>query len=574
MAYYKTDLNDVFFNLFDVLKVQDSDFGLEEDDMKGIVYEFDKFVDKEIFPTREESDAIGVKLENGKVTCPSNLQSMHKNFHQNGWFAIGFPEEVGGTPVPEALSAACVSISTGANAAWMMYPGLTRSALNVIRLKGSDSYRDIICQKMITGEWGGTMCLTESGAGSDVGALKTTATPNDDGSFNIKGVKIFISSGDNDLYDNMVHLVLARTPEGSEGTKGISLFMVPKFHFSEDGTLGDRNDVVCTKIEEKMGIHASATCELTFGQNAECKGWLIGQEFEGMANMFIMMNEARLYVGVQGEAQGNLAYMMAENYARERAQFGQRLIDMPDVKRMLLRMRAKARGMRSIITYTANLFDKEHTDPEAAALIGLLIPICKAYCSDEGFNIASEAVQVHGGYGFCSEYGVEQFIRDTKIAQIYEGTNGIQAIDLVMRKILKDGGKTLQKLTGEMLAFANDLDGDNWSKQKSLFMKVMGSAQPIVESFSRKAKEGKMDQILQHCTDFLHFASVVVVAWRLGVAATIAEEKLPNAQGDEKAFLESKIVDFKIYCQHFLSHNLSIAKTLTELEEDLASIEI
>lgn len=574
MAYYKTDLNDIFFNLFDVLKVQENAQGLGEDDIKGIIYEFDKFVENEIFPTREESDHVGVKLENGKVTCAPILKSCHDNYHANGWFAIGFPEEVGGTPVPEALSATCVSISTGANAAWMMYPGLTRSALNVIRMKGLDLYREVVCQKMITGEWGGTMCLTEPGAGSDVGALKTTATPNADGSFNIKGVKIFISSGDNDLYQNMVHLVLARTPGGSEGTKGISLFMVPKFHFDATGNLGDRNDVVCTKIEEKMGIHASATCELTFGQNSDCKGWLIGQEFEGMANMFIMMNEARLYVGVQGEAQGNLAYMMAEKYAKERSQFGQTLVDMPDVKRMLLRMRAKARGMRAIITYTASLFDKEHTDKDAQALIGLLTPICKAYCSDEGFNIASEAVQVHGGYGFCTEYGVEQFIRDTKIAQIYEGTNGIQAVDFVMRKILKDGGKTLQKLTGDMLAFVNGLDGDNWSKQKSLFMKVMGSAQPIIESFSRKAKEGKMDQILQHCTDFLTFASQVVVAWRLGVAATIAEEKLANASGDEKAFLESKIVDFKVYCQHFLSHNLSIAKTITELEEDLAQVVI
>ena len=211
------------------LKVQDSGHGLGEDDIKGIVYEFQKFVENEIYPTREESDEVGVKLENGKVTVPQVLQNVHKNFHQNGWFALGFPEDIGGTPVPEALSVAVVSMATGANVAWMMYPGLSRSALNVVRLKADENHKNVIAPKMITGEWGGTMCLTEPGAGSDVGALKTTATPNDDGSFNIKGVKIFISSGDNDLYDNMVHLVLARTPGAPEGTKGISLFMVLSF---------------------------------------------------------------------------------------------------------------------------------------------------------------------------------------------------------------------------------------------------------------------------------------------------------------------------------------------------------
>jgi alkylation response protein AidB-like acyl-CoA dehydrogenase len=573
MANYKSELQDIYFNLFDVLNIQDSGHGLDQEDIKGIIIEFDKFVENEIFPTREESDAVGVTLKDGEVTCPAVLQKCHQNYHANGWFALGFPEEIEGTPVPEALAAICISLSTAANAAWMMYPGLSRGALNVIRLKASEELKKAYIPKLITGEWGGTMCLTEAGAGSDVGALRTTAKDNGDGSYQVSGVKIFISAGDNDLYKNNVHLVLARTPGAPEGTKGISLFAVPKFIPNEDSSLGERNDVWCTKIEHKMGIHASATCELTFGQNGSCKGWLVGNEFEGMANMFIMMNEARMYCGVQGESQGVMSYLMAKDYVKERVQFGKEISKHPDIKRMILKMRAQARGMRALILYTANLFDK-HGDAESEGLIGLLTPICKAYCTDTGYEVATEAVQAHGGYGYCTEYGVEQFIRDTKITKIYEGTNGIQAIDFVMRKILKDGGKTLRNLSGKMLIFANDLDDELWGKQKGLMMKVLGHAAPIVESFASRAKAGKFELILQHCTDFLKFSSQLVVAWRLGEAAVIAHEKLANAEGEEEIFLKSKVLDFRIYCQQVLVHNIAIAKSINDFEIDLTTIEI
>lgn len=575
MAQYRSDLKDIFFTLFDVLKVQEStQFGLGKDDLLGILTEFDKFVENEVYPTREKSDMEGVKLENGQVITSDVLKNVHKSFHENGWFALGFPEEIGGSPVPEAVNVAAISMSTGSNAAWMMYPGLSRGALNVINLKGSDQIKSIYAEKMITGEWGGTMCLTEAGAGSDVGALRTTATPNEDGSFNIKGVKIFISGGDNDLYSNIAHLVLARTPGAPEGTKGISLFIVPKYKINDDGSLGDSNDVACTKIEHKMGIHASATCELTFGQNDNCQGWLIGEEMEGMANMFIMMNEARLYCGIQGESQGALAYLMAEKYAKERTQFGTEIINHPDVKRMLLRMRAVTRGMRALALYTANLFDKGHDDQEAQGKIGFLTPIAKSYCSDMGFAVSVDAVQVHGGYGYCSEYGVEQFIRDTKIATIYEGTNGIQAIDLVTRKILKDGGVTLGKISQEIMSFANSLDEKKWGKQKVVILKSLAQAQPIVERFGELAKAGKINQVLQHCTDFLSFASNLVVAWRLGVAAVMADERLSSATGDEAKFFEDKCIDFKVFTQHYLVHNLALAKTMNELEEDITNISI
>lgn len=575
MGYYKADVRDIEFNLNELLKIQDwKEFGLEENDIKGILSEYVKYVENEVFPTREPSDQIGVKHVDGKVIVPEVLHGVTRSFYENGWFALGLPAEVGGTPVPEALYVACMSLATGANCAWTMYPGLSRAALNVLNLKGNDFMKTHIIPKMMEGKWGGTMCLTEPNAGSDVGALRTTAQPLGNGKYSIKGTKIFISSGESDLYENNIHLVLARTPGGEPGTKGISLFVVPRFRINPDGSMGESNNVVCSKIEHKMGIHASATCELQFGQTGETEGWLIGEEFDGMATMFIMMNEARLYCGIQGEAQANLAYQMAEKYTKERAQFGKEIIHHPDVRRNLLRMRALARGMRALCLYTANLFNKAHQDPKAEAVIGLLTPICKAYCSEQGFNVSSAALQAHGGYGYCTEYGVEQFVRDTQIAMIYEGTNGIQAIDFVMRKILKDGGKTLTAISQEIVASVQSLDESKFKKEKELFGKVLMSAQGIAQQISTYAKNNQFNLILQNCTDFLAFASQMVVAWRLLESAVLADQKLQSASPEDKKYYESKIVDFRVYCSQFLIHNLSIAKTISDFTEDMTTLEI
>lgn len=575
MGYYKADIRDVEFNLTELLKVQDwKDFGLEENDVKGIVAEYNKFVENEVFPTREPSDQVGVKHVNGKVIVPEVLHGVQKSFYDNGWFALGMPAETGGTPVPEALYVACMSLATGANCAWTMYPGLSRAALNVINLKGDEFMKTNIIPKMMAGTWGGTMCLTEPGAGSDVGALRTTAQPLGDGKYAIKGTKIFISSGESDLYENNIHLCLARTPGGEAGTKGISLFVVPRYKINPDGSMGASNNVVCSKIEHKMGIHASATCELQFGQDGQSEGWLIGGEFHGMETMFIMMNEARLYCGIQGESQANLAYMMAEKYTKERSQFGKEIIHHPDVARNLLRMRAMSRGMRSLCLYTANLFNKAHADHKFESIIGLLTPICKAYCSEQGFNVSSLALQAHGGYGYCTEYGVEQFVRDTQIAMIYEGTNGIQAIDFVMRKILKDGGKTLTALTQEIVTSVQALDDAKFKREKEIFQKVLMSAQGVMQQISGYAKNNQFNLILQNCTEFLNFASQMVIAWRLLESAVLADSKIASASPDDKKYYQSKVTDFKVYCSHYLIHNLSMAKTISEFTEDVTALEI
>ncbi len=569
MAKYYSDLEDVEFNLFHFLKIQNfEEYGLDANDMKGILIEYDKFIENEIFPSREPSDLEGVRHENGNVIAPESLKKFHKAYHDNGWFSLGLPEAIGGTPVPEALAMGSVSLATGANTAYAMYPGLSKAALNVINLKGTDEMKNRYIPKMMEGLWSGTMCLTEAGAGSDVGALRTTANPNDDGSYNIKGVKIFISGGDSDLYENTVHLVLAKTPGAEEGTKGISLFVVPKHLVNDDQSLGDFNNVACTKIEHKMGIHASATCELTFGGEGDCKGWLIGDEFDGMATMFIMMNEARILCGIQGEAQANLAYLMAENYAKERVQFGTEISNHPDVKRMLFKMRASARGLRALILYTANLFDEVKEKAELQGRIELLTPICKAYTTEEGLLASLEAVQVHGGYGYCQEYGVEQFVRDTVIAKIYEGTNGIQAMDFVMRKILKDQGQSITLLLKDIGRFVENLNAD-YQYEQSVFGGALKDFQNVLGLIQKQAGDKDFNPILENCFDTLMMASHLTTAWLLGRHALEAQ----SADVSEK-LKKTKKEDFSIYCRYFLTKNAGLAQSMLGGGPNVSSLEL
>lgn len=568
MAKYKADLQDINFNLFDVLKSDRHIEGFEANDLAEIVNQFDKFVENEIYPTRQVGDEEGVTLKSDGVKVPESFHKANQAFYANGWYGLGFSEELGGMPCPESVMLACTSLINGANVSFSMYYGLTKAAMNVIIKKGSDIQKEKMVTAMMAGEWGGTMCLTESGAGSDVGAAKTTATPKGDGTYSIKGVKIFISSGDNDLYKNIVHLVLARTPGAPEGTKGLSLFTVQKLN--DDGS---NNSVKCTKIEEKMGLHGSATCEITFGGEGECLGTLLGDEFEGMTNMFIMMNEARLLCGIQGESQANLAYMLTEQYARERSQFGKEIINLPDVKRLMLKMRSVSRGMRALSLYVGDLFDQAHSsqNAELEAETALLTPICKAYCSEEGFNVAIDAIQVHGGYGYCSEYGIEQFARDIKIATIYEGTNAIQAADFIMRKVLKDKGQAFSKLGEKIqktLASATD-----FKSEVSVIGKSLKDATKILESFGGLAAKGNFDAVLYHSHEFLIYCGNLVVAWRLLESALVAKEKMASANASEKEFYETKLVDFKIFCQQVLSRNTGITQSILEFE-DLSTLAV
>ncbi len=574
MAKYKTDLKDVNFNLFNMCDIgkEAAEFGYGEAELKDILLQFDKFVENEIYPTRIPGDEEGVKMVNGNVKVPECFGPLNQKFYENGWYALGYPEDIGGMPAPHALKIACYSMAIGANVSWSMYYGLTQGAMNVILKVGTQEQKDLFVPKMMEGTWGGTMCLTEPGAGSDVGAAKTTAKPLANGKYAINGVKIFISSGESDLYSNNIHLVLAKTPGAPEGTKGLSLFIVPRF----DVDSGNTNNVRCTKLEDKMGLHGQATCELTFGQDGECVGELIGNEFEGMANMFIMMNEARLLCGLQGESQANLAYMLTEQYAKERSQFGAEIINFPDVKRMLLKMRSTARGLRALCIYTGNLFDKaEKGDKLAAAEIALFIPICKSYCSDEGFNVSIDAIQTHGGYGFCTEYGVEQFARDTKIASIYEGTNGIQAIDFVVRKILKDKAQTFFAVGKKIQHAMGTEEAKSWSHEVAMIGKSMEMSEKILAKMSKMAMEKNENGILAHATDFLNYCGNLVLSWLLLEHAIVASKELKSASSDEdKKYYQSKIDDFKVFCQYQLTRNIGLANSILNFDEDLTKITV
>jgi alkylation response protein AidB-like acyl-CoA dehydrogenase len=471
------DERDIKFVLYEQLRVEDlckyplySDFSREMFDMA--LDQAEKLAEKEFYPTNKIGDKEGCRFEAGKVRVPDAFHKPYALYREGGWLAMADPPEVGGQGFPMVLSNATIELFGAANWALLMYAGLTHGAARLLQKYGTSELQEIYMEKMFSGEWGGTMCLTEPGAGSDVGNLGTKAVRRPDGSYNISGQKIFISSGMHDLTDNIVHMVLARTEKAPKGSKGISIFLVPLLRY-EDGKLV-HNDVACAGIEHKLGIHGSATCSLNFGEKGECIGFLMGEENKGMRIMFDMMNEARLFVGMQGLGHASTAYLHALQYSKERMQGAPiermkdpdakrvPIIEHPDVRRMLMFMKSSTEGLRALLYFAAYCIDRvrvAETDEERELFEGyldLLIPICKSVGSDLGFKVCETAVQVYGGYGYIQEYPVEQFLRDCKIASIYEGTNGIQALDLVGRKLgmkrgqlFKDALKAINEMLGK-----------------------------------------------------------------------------------------------------------------------------
>jgi alkylation response protein AidB-like acyl-CoA dehydrogenase len=447
MAQLLADRRDIDFVLheqLDIARVSKheafAEFNRKTIDM--IVNEARNLAIKEILPTREIGDREGVRFENGQVTVPKEFHKAYDLFIEGEWVAMTEDPEWGGQGMPRTVALSAGDYFNAANYAFMMYPGLTHGAGKLVEAFGTDKLKKIFLKKMYTGKWTGTMLLTEPEAGSDVGALTTTATRNEDGTYSISGSKIFISSGDHDLVENIIHPVLARIEGAPEGTKGISLFLVPKIWVNDDGSLGDPNDVVCTGTEEKMGIHGNSTCSLTLGGKGSCRGMLLGEENKGMRAMFLMMNEARLLVGLQGLSCASASYLNAVNYARERVQ-GKNLLSFmdkeapsvpiiqhPDIRRQLLTMKAYVEGMRSLLYYVAycdDMIDISDDDAEKAkykGLVDILIPIAKGYVTDHAYDVCNIGMQVYGGYGYIKEYPQEQFVRDCRITMIYEGTVG------------------------------------------------------------------------------------------------------------------------------------------------------
>jgi alkylation response protein AidB-like acyl-CoA dehydrogenase len=577
MAQVIADRKDVDFVLHEQLKLGElskherfAEFNKKTIDL--VISEARNLALKELLPIQIDGDRIGARFEGGKVTVPESFHKAWALFKEGEWLALADSPDWGGQGMPVTLSLAANDHFIGANFAFMMYPGLTHGAGRLVQTFGTEKQKKLFLRKMFTGQWTGTMMLTEPEAGSDVGALTTAAVKNDDGTYSITGNKIFISSGDHDLAENIIHPVLARIEGAPKGTKGISLFLVPKIWVNDDGSLGEPNDVVCTGVEEKMGIHGNATCSLSLGSKGKCRGMLLGEENKGMRAMFQMMNEARLLVGLQGLSCASSAYLYAVNYARQRVQ-GRHLlkslehdappvpiIQHPDIRRMLLTMKAYVEGMRSLLYYVGNCEDKLKISDEEAqkakyqGLIDLLIPIAKGYVTDKAFEICSMGVQVYGGYGYIREYPMEQLLRDCRITPIYEGTNGIQAMDLLGRKLGMNQGKPVMDLLGEIqqtIATAKSIESlqDVANKVEAAVNKLGQVALHIGQT----AMSEKVMHAFAHAYSFMEVCGDVVVGWLLLWRACVAAQKL--ASGDSKkdaAFYEGQIKSAEFFANSIL----------------------
>jgi hypothetical protein len=500
-----------------------------------------------------------------EVTIPEEYFPGLKAYYEAGFISIATKQDLGGMGMPEVIYQSATDFFTSASVAFTMYPMLSIGALNMyIGFLPESEEKKIIIEKMLSGEWGGSMCLTEPDAGSDVGALKTKAVKQADGSYKITGQKIFISSGDNNYNKNVIHPVLARIEGDPAGTKGISIFLVPKYLVDPKapGCIGAFNDVICSGIEHKMGITASATCTMSFGDEGKCVGWLMGQERQGMKIMFQMMNEARLFVGSQGMSVSSAAYMHAVTYARNRVQGVDvtqmlnpeaakvTIINHPDVKRMLLSMKSKVEAMRHLTYFCAMLADLTHAEKdnakaEAQGLLELLIPICKAGNTDTAWEVTGEAIQVYGGYGFCSDYPVEQYARDAKILQIYEGTNGIQSMDLTMRKLLMNKDQynysIFKKRIQESMAKAKGIADDKYIESMK---KGLAKMDETVEKMKKDMAEGKFLHIFANASPLQKAFTALTHAWMHLWGITVAVPKMKELTGGKKgAELDALLAD-------------------------------
>jgi alkylation response protein AidB-like acyl-CoA dehydrogenase len=577
MAQKIADRRDVDFVLFEQLEVD----ALSEHErfaefnrktIELVVTEARNLAIKEILPTQQEGDHEGCKFENGTVSVPECYHRPWEMFLEGEWLALPEDPEYGGQGMPRTVALAANDYLVGANYALMMYGGLTHGAALLVEAFGTPKTKELFLKKMFTGQWTGTMLLTEPEAGSDVGRLSTTAVKNGDGTYTLSGNKIFISSGDHNLSENIIHPVLARIEGAPAGTKGISLFLVPKFWVNDDGSLGDSNDVVCTGIEEKMGIHGNATCSLTLGGKGQCRGYLLGEENKGMRAMFLMMNEARLLVGMQAMVCASNSYLNALDYARQRVQ-GRNLLQMmapdspsvpiiehPDVRRMLISMKAYVEGMRSLLYYVCSLTDKIHvasSQEEKVRLQGmvdLLIPIAKGYVSDRSSDVCNLGMQVYGGYGYVREYPQEQLVRDCRITQIYEGTNGIQAMDLLGRKLGLNQGKPIMDLMGEVQkTIAQAKSMDSLQMPAKALEKALNRLAEVAMTLGAMAMSPKVLNAFAFAHPFLEASGDMVMAWMLLWRANIAMVQLDKgAKSKDEAFYQGQVKSAEYFTQCIL----------------------
>lgn len=571
MPVYTPPQDDIRFVLHDLLGVSSLSAlkgyeDVSQELIDQILEEGGKICEGVLFPINQSGDQEGCVLENGVVRTPKGFKEAYDTFAEGGWCGLSADPDYGGMGMPVVVNTAMQEMICAANMSFGMYPGLSQGAYEALHQFGTDEQKETYLPKLITGEWSGTMCLTEPHCGTDLGLIKTKAVPDDDGSYQITGTKIFISAGEHDLTDNIIHLVLAKLPDAPEGVKGISLFVVPKFLPKDDGSAGERNGVACGSIEHKMGIHANSTCVMNFD---EAKGWLVGQPHKGLRAMFTMMNAARLGVAMQGLGIAEVAYQNAAAYAKERLQMraldGTKAADKPadpiivhpDVRRMLLIGKAFTEGARALSYWAGMNLDisERAADPEkrqqADDLVALLTPILKAYQTDMGTEIANLAVQTYGGHGYIQEHGVEQYVRDARIAQIYEGTNGIQALDLVGRKMGQGYGRLLRRFFHPVQQFIEDHQADE-NLQKFIFPLAKAFAK-LQQSSAIIAQKGlkNPNEAGAASSDYLRQFALVALAYIWTRIVQVAQEKLADGTGD-KEFLEAKIKTARFFMARML----------------------
>ena len=562
MPIYNAPTKDLQFVLHDLLKVSEQDIegydDLDREFTGAVLEEAGKVATEVLHPLNVVGDKEGCVLENGVVRTPKGFKAAFEQMKEGGWTAMDCDPEYGGQGLPYVMNSAAQEPFVSANMAFNMYQGLTHGAYSAIHAHGTDEQKQKYLPKMVTCEWTGTMNLTEPHCGTDLGLMRTKAAPQADGSYKISGQKIFISAGDHDMADNIIHLVLAKIEGGPEGIKGVSLFIVPKFMVNEDGSLGDRNGVSVGSIEEKMGIHGNSTCVMNYD---EATGYLLGTEHKGMRAMFTMMNEARIGVGLQGYAQAESAYQNAVAYANDRLQGravtgaenpdgpADPLIVHPDIRRNLMDQKSFVEGARAFTLWGANLIDRAHRngDKEADGLISLMTPVIKGFQTDKGFEYAVAAQQVYGGHGYIEEWGMSQYARDARIAMIYEGANGVQALDLVGRKLAQDGGKHVMAFFEMIKTFIKENEGNE--ALKADFLEPLKAASKDLQAAGMYFMQNGMknpNHALAGSYDFMHMMGHVCFGLMWAKMAKAAMEALEGGASD-KAFYETKIATGKYY---------------------------
>lgn len=594
MPVYSPPLDDIRFIMHELLDARTlADFpGYEDatpDVIDQVLEEAGKVCEEVLFPLNQSGDQEGCKFDNGEVKTPSGFKEAYDTFVEGGWPSLACDPEFGGMGMPQLVNTAMKEMISSANMSFGMYPGLSYGAYEALTRFGTDEQKALYLPKIVEGTWSGTMCLTEPHCGTDLGLIKSKATPNEDGSFDITGTKIFISAGEHDLTDNIIHLVLAKLPDAPEGVKGISLFLVPKFIPDENGEAGARNGIVCGSIEHKMGIHGNATCVMNLD---DAKGWLVGEPHKGLRAMFAMMNDARLGVGMQGLGIAEIAYQNGLEYAKDRLQMrsltgakypdkpADPIIVHPDVRRMLLKSKAVTEGGRALAYWTGISLDIAHKHPdkakrqEAEDLVALLTPIVKAYLTDMGTDVANDCLQCYGGHGYIAEWGMEQYVRDARIAQIYEGANGIQALDLVGRKMSVGFGRLLRRFFHPAQAFIEENQAaDGMQDFIFPFAKSLAKLQQATAMIAQKGLKNP-DEAGAASSDYLRQFALVALAFMWAKMAKVALEKIDAGEGDQK-FYEAKLKTGRFFMQRMLPEAdarfkmvLAGADTLMAMDED------